>query len=72
MMRNESFLFMRERAPKLLYRPTTTTFCLAPVGTQHVLGLALRFWRKNSTCTCALVSSPSDPEQSRLEVYVFP
>ena len=36
MMRNESFRFTRERASKLLYRLTTTTFCLAPVGTQYV------------------------------------
>ena len=62
MMRNENFRFMRERASKLLYRPTTTTFCLAWVGTQHVLRLASRFWHKNSAC--ALVFSPSDPEQS--------
>ena len=46
------------------------TFCLAPVGTQHVLRLASRSWRKNSAC--ALGFSRSDPERSRLEVYVHP
>ena len=70
MVHNESFRFIRERAPKLLYRPTTTTFCLAPVRIQHVLHLVSRFWLKNSPCV--LVFSPSDPERSRLEVYVYP
>ena len=69
-MRDESFRFMRERASNLLYRPTTTTFCLAPVRTQHVLHLASRFWRKYSAC--ALGFSRSNPEWSHLEVYVYP
>ena len=34
------------------------------------LAFGSRFWRKNSAC--ALVFSPSDPERSRLEVYVNP
>ena len=69
-MRDESFRFMREQASKLLHRPTTTTFCLAPVGTHHVLRLASRFWRTNSAC--ALGFSRSDPERSHLGVYVYP
>ena len=70
MMRDESFRFMRERTSKLLYRPTRTTFCLAPVGTQHVMRLASRFGVR--TAACALGFSRSDPERSRLEVYVYP
>ena len=70
MMRDESFRFMREQASKLLYRPTTTTFCLAPVRTQHVKRLASRFWRTNGAC--ALGFSRSDPERSHLKGYVYP